>query len=214
MIHLIRYRMGQRMDNNTLENDVLWEHVEWIFYHFTVWSDKPEITWFRKAFNALEKDGLCKYNDRYREIEVYLRCIALGMMYGDFCQLAWQEYSDHESMVNEVLEVFEGDCLRLGVMLNERALLLDGKDDEILCNVVIYLASDQRMKCYDAILKEYKDPTNLFCGLMISREEGNDQNMISDDVFEEYIGEDGCKSLYNEMQDAFQYVFHMIAIDS
>lgn len=66
---------------------------------FSVWVDQPEMSWAEQNWYVLASVGLTEYepDDLAGEYRVYFRLLVLGGIYRDFCDRAWEEYSDRET---------------------------------------------------------------------------------------------------------------------
>jgi len=61
---------------------------------FNVWVDQPELTWVKRASQVLTNAKLTTYQTELERYQVLFRLLALGGIYSDFCDAAWEEYSE------------------------------------------------------------------------------------------------------------------------
>ena len=75
-------------------NDLDWSVVDRLAkLAFDIWTGQPELIWAKKAFDVLAAAGLVEDTDAFsRQIAIF-RVLALGGIYRDFCDAAWQERS-------------------------------------------------------------------------------------------------------------------------
>ena len=89
----------QKMDQNDSPNSntggglVEWEDIaEAAARIFNVWIEKqPELEWAKTAWQHLREHGRTRYSTDVDWHVVQCRLLALGGIYRDFCQLAWDE---------------------------------------------------------------------------------------------------------------------------
>ena len=58
------------------------------------WEEGREEYWFRKAWDILGRQGLTAYGNNAEKATVLVRAEALGMIFEDFCQRAFEEEPD------------------------------------------------------------------------------------------------------------------------
>lgn len=173
----------------TEQQTIKWDEIKPMITRFTVWSTFPELAWFKKAWHGLIAAGMADYSNDEQRHWVYIRAVALGMMYGDYCQLEWDEYCDDDSSINELYDVDDISQVRIGNMVDEHHWI-DGCDErEQFCSMVLELVAEIRLEVYDAIEKEFGDVCLLYAGLFLSREHETDHENLSkriNDVFDQH----------------------------
>lgn len=194
------------------KHTIEWEEISPLILRFTVWSGTPELSWFKKAWNGLSTIGLTQYSNDEERHWVYVRAITLGIMYGEYCYLEWDEYSDASSLLTEVYWDEDISHTRIGNMVEKNFVIALVDEQELFYNVVMDLVSQMRLEVFDAISRGFGGDVRLYTGLYISREEGNDQENL-DERFEDAI--DASYSPKGR-EEAFQYVVNasMQAIDA
>ncbi|HQH53731.1 MAG TPA: hypothetical protein PKY01_14980 [Candidatus Hydrogenedentes bacterium] len=157
---------------------ISWDEIEPLISRFTVWVDSPELVWFAKAWRGLAAAGLTAYSNEEEKHWVCIRAVALGIMYGEYCYLEWEQYCDPPSCIYELYHDEEMSHVRIGNMADREFETNEAEDMELFCLAVLDLVSQVRIEVYDAICKEFGDPTTLYAGLYASREEDNDQENL------------------------------------
>jgi len=182
---------------------ITWEEIKPIIANFYVWADQPEIGWFQKAWKSLDAAGLTNYTTDVDRHWVVVRGIALGIMYDDYCDLEWDEYSDPSSCISELFWDETINHVRIGAMA-AAAVDPDTSDvQSLFVEAILDLVSEVRLNVYDALVKGFGDVTLLYAGLNASRLEGNDQENL-EAVAESLFDESGC--LVAGRDEAFAYV--------
>ena len=193
------------------QRHIKWEKIKPVINNFTVWHGCPEIAWFQKAWNGIQKAGLADYTNEEERHWVIIRGITLGLMYNEFCQLAWDEYTDDESLIAELQWKHSLSLFRLGNMVDKNFKVTEADDSQLFFHAISELEGTRRLEVYDAICAEFENSAMLFVGLWISREEGNNQNMIKS-LAEEILEDTDTDP--NKIE-AFGYVISgMIAVDA
>ena len=182
---------------------ITWNEITPIIRHFCVWSDQPELGWFRKAWKSLDAAGLTSYTTDVDRHWVLVRAIALGIMYHDYCDLEWDECFDPSSYIVELLWDDMISHVRIGAMA-AAAVGPDTSDAQSLfVEAVLDLVREVRLSVYDALTKGFGDATLLYVGLKLSRSHDIDQENL-EAVAESVIHESGC--LIDGRDEAFAYV--------
>jgi hypothetical protein len=182
---------------------VTWDEIKPIIERFCVWANQPEICWFQKAWKSLDAAGLTDYVTDVDRQWVLVRGIALGIMYGDYCELEWGECFDPESSIAELYWDGTVSHVRVGAMA---AAAIDPDEfdaQSLFVAAILDLVGEVRLGVYDALIKRFGDAVLLYAGLNVSRSQGNDQENL-ETVVENLFDESGC--LVNGRDKAFAYV--------
>jgi hypothetical protein len=187
------------------ENDgtITWAEIKPIIERFCVWTDQPEIGWFQKAWKSLDAAGLTHYTNDVERHWVLVRGIALGIMYDDYCDLEWDEYSDPASCIGELFWDETISHVRIGAMAAGAVDPEDSDAHSVFVEAVLDLVGEVRLGVYDALVKGFGDSALLYAGPNASRLEGNDQENLAS-VAESLFDESGC--LVDGRDEAFAYV--------
>lgn len=182
---------------------VSWEEIKPIIDNFCIWVDQPEISWFRKAWTSLEAEGLTNYTTDVERHRVLIRGIALGVMYGGYCDLEWDEYSDSSSCISELFWSKAISHVRIGAMATDVVDPNVFDAQSLFIEALLHLVSEVRLGVYDALVKGFGDTVLLYAGLWASRSDDSDQENlqpIADHLF------DGSGFLVDGRDEAFAYV--------
>lgn len=76
--------------------NVEFEEVEDIFGSYNAWCRSKEELFYRKAWDELTKGGMTSYNNAVEQTRVMIRAFTLIMIYGEFSELAFNEYWFYE----------------------------------------------------------------------------------------------------------------------
>lgn len=180
-----------------------WDEIEPIIRKFYVWQNQPEKPWFQKAWKSLHEAGLDTYDTDIDRHWVIIRGAALGVMYNDYCDLEWDEYSDPSGCVSELFWEETINHLRIGAMATD---WIDPNGDDahsLFTDAVLGLVAEVRLPIYNALLASFGDTVLLYAGLWGSRSEGTDQDnleTLADSLF------DQSGFLIKGNPDAFAYV--------
>lgn len=72
-----------------------WADVEGVAkLAFHIWTGQPELAWAKRAWQILGDAKLTTYDNEPEHYQVLFRMLVLGGIYSDFCDAAWQEYSE------------------------------------------------------------------------------------------------------------------------
>lgn len=181
---------------------ITWEEIVPFLYQFTVWSNAPELPWFKKSWKGLIAAGITSYSNDVEKHWVYIRAITLGIMYGGYCHLEWDECYDERDLIRELYWDDELDQDQILNMLGENIDLNDIGKQDAFCSIVIDSVDKVKFEVYDALVKEFGDPATLYVGLFISRERGNDQENLDERFHDAFDGSYSPKG----RDEAFQYV--------
>jgi len=128
---------------------------------FDVWIGQPELAWARKAWAALERRGLTLFSNELERTRVLIRAMALGTIYREFCDLAFDDAWDTE-------------------------FKLDDDDDEsgLLESALYSLIDDERGDICKALCEEFGGESMLFVSLCNSMYHEKGQESDPDDIDE------------------------------
>ncbi|HHV97849.1 MAG TPA: hypothetical protein GXX37_15555 [Clostridiaceae bacterium] len=70
--------------------------VKELFKVYQIWSGDKELLWYQKAWKVLDKGGLTEYRNYIEKRLVIIRAFTLIMIYGEFCELAFNECFNYE----------------------------------------------------------------------------------------------------------------------
>jgi hypothetical protein len=158
------------------------EHVEWedvrplAHEAFKVWSTDWQYHWAREAWSILADKGLTSYQGGLERAEVYLRMLALGCLYRDFCDLAADErhYREDWVWVEEVglsADVFHPLTLGMMIGTDGERLLSEADDlpeDGSYQSIIEPLVDEQRRVVHQALVEGYGSPHVLWAMLQLT----------------------------------------------
>jgi len=182
---------------------ITWDEIKPIIENFCVWVDQPEIEWFKKAWKSLDAAGLTDYTTDVDRHWVLVRGIALGIMYDDYCDLEWDEYSDPPSCISELYGDELINHVRIGAMATDAVDPNEFDAHSLFETAILDLVGEVRLGVYDALVKGFGDVALLYAGLWVSRSEDNDQQNL-EAVAEHLFDESGV--LVDGRDEAFAYV--------
>ncbi len=182
---------------------VEWEEVSDIFRQFCLFVDEPEMRWFRKAWQGFVQAGKASYENDVEKHWVLARAVALGMMFIEFADRAWEEHRDVEPILLE-LTAYEDtfNLVRLGSMADRDCLSDEGDESELFVEALGNLVSRCRHEVYDTLVTVFGNPATLFVSLWLSSNPGIKVGDYSDEVFEDVVGHD----LTPQKLDAYDFV--------
>lgn len=184
-------------------DEISWEEAEEMFELFTVWHCKPEMRWFEYVWRKFAQLGLTNYADQNERQLVLVRLVTLGIMYQEFCQKAFDEICDDDSMYGEVYHWEDGfDPIRLGTMVDREYIGPDSDKWESFNEAIAYLVYKNRLSVYDHLVKAFGDPTELLVSLWLSMDEDVPIGQYPEDLYDCVVN---CEVTGNKL-DAFQYV--------
>ncbi len=143
---------------------------------FNVWGGNPELRWAERAWDVLATAGLTRYTGQADRLRVYIRFLALGAIYRDFCYLAFDEYTEPEygdwicDPPYDEVGILE---FRLGQIVGEAA----ESDEEyverstLIANVVPGLIGEERGTVAQGLVKGFGNISSLFVSLWRSKDE-------------------------------------------
>ena len=103
---------------------ISWETAKEMFEEFTVFVNNPEMRWFEKAWKGFIVNGLSFYSDEKEKYWILARIITLGIMYNEFCEKAWDEKCDQDTLILEFFYENEDmfNLVILGNMIDKKYL--------------------------------------------------------------------------------------------
>lgn len=139
---------------------------------FSVWTGQPELHWAKAAWGHLAHAGLTEYDiadTNVEEVKVYVRLVALGMIYHDWCCAAYEECVD--PILTFWLEDLPTDDweFHLGRLVGKMALAIDEKVS--IEDGVRLLAHEERQKVVKALLDGFGGESGLFIALWRSAQD-------------------------------------------
>jgi hypothetical protein len=105
---------------------------------FNIWVEHPELKWAELAWKALDEQSLTRYSNQLEKQQVLVNLLALGFIYHEFCQLAFDETSHFDEQISNLLESFEDNDLYIssyfmGVILKSESNLYQLELTSIEC---------------------------------------------------------------------------------
>jgi hypothetical protein len=178
---------------------VSWSDVQSLCEVFAVWQNRSETTWFEKSWQFLSEARLNEYSNDAERHWVYIRAIALGMMYLKYCNL--------ESRGGKLVSLFENELLshvRIGSLAGPKFKLGISDDRQLFEAALIELARIVQASVYGAILTGFGGSVLLYAGLWGTSNPETDYNYL--DILAADIFDLDGKQVQGS-QDAFQFVF-------
>ena len=170
---------------------VKWEDVRELAEEcFKVWGSDWQYHWAREAWSILDDAGLTSFDGIIERAEVYLRMLALGCLYRDFCDVAADERHEREDWMWATEVSLEDDVLHpfvLGMMIGRKGeQLLESADciPEHYQAVVESLVDKRRREVSGALLSAYKSEAVLWAMLRLTTltDLADDENSDEDPV--------------------------------
>jgi len=154
---------------------------------FSIWIGQPEIAWARKAWSVLVAAGLASYSNECERYQVFFRFLALGGIYADFSDVAWEETVDSYEY-GYWAEPFDLDPLVIG-QLYARHPHWSPDDDLEEYDILVSLVEAQRHTVVAALVKVFGGTSQLYASLWNSRKDRNvddkeDEGLLSATPFE------------------------------
>lgn len=122
------------VDNET--DRVEWEDIETIARElFKIWEGRPELSWARHAWGALDSAGLTSYSTEVERSQCLIRLLVLAAIYHEFCVRAfgegdsggWQEVVDLADLTGDGFPRF--DAFTLGQLAERSGIDVDNGPD-------------------------------------------------------------------------------------
>lgn len=168
-----------------------WEQASDIFRCFTLLVDESELRWFKYVWKGFIKNGLASYVNDIERHWVLARIVTVGIMFNEFCELAWEEKCDADSLVLELRDFDDlFNPVLLGNMVEKNYLSEDGQESELFIEAVKYLVYKSRGQVFDALCKIFDHPTSLFVSLWLSPEVEIAVGKYSDELLDNTLNQD------------------------
>ncbi|MCL2190308.1 MAG: hypothetical protein FWC16_14885 [Defluviitaleaceae bacterium] len=141
---------------------LMWQDVNKFFAEKKIWVSGLEMYWYQYTWYLLEEANLTIYNSLSEKLAVYNRMYAIVKIYADFCEAAFDEYSDVDVYFEE---------------------LADDRDEQNIYNDLIQ--DDDSMRTIFDILKTKLGQEGVFYSLWITNCSDDLNNPI--DTYKDYI---------------------------
>jgi hypothetical protein len=130
---------------------------------FRVWDTEWQYLWAQEGWSVLADQGLTSYDGFLDRAEVYLRVLALGCLYRDFCDIVADEHHDREDWmwIDEVglqADVFHPLALGMMIGTDGESRMIEAEklpEDGYYQSIIEPLVDQQRRPVYDALLAAY-----------------------------------------------------------
>jgi Putative DNA-binding domain len=156
---------------------------------FNIWVASPELKWAEDAWSKLDLRGLTSYKNELEKYIVLARFLALGTLYHEFCQFAFEEMAniDYSSWA-EALDA-EGLFLspfRLGQLLGssfmiEEEICDSSSEQNLLPKFIGSLVEQQREIVVAALANGFGSESLLFAYLWLSPRSIDQEDYDEDD---------------------------------
>jgi hypothetical protein len=131
---------------------------------FRVWTGARELDWAKESWEALAKRGLTSYSDQVERTLVFVRLMALGGIYLDFCELAFEEIHDaaYTMWASDLcLNTFRvAQCVGSQFSKDEEA-----DDDQLLEDALRNLMDQARSDIHEVLRSRFGDDSLLLVSL-------------------------------------------------
>jgi hypothetical protein len=134
---------------------------------FSVWMGQPELIWAKRQWDALARFELTTYQDEFDRYAVLFRLLVLGGIYRDFCDAAWDEYS--EPNYADWAEPLGLDPFTIGQLY---ARLPDWEADEEITKdeALEALVENERAAVVAALMRSFGSVSGLYASFWTSRD--------------------------------------------
>lgn len=143
---------------------------------FNIWVGKPELKWAEDAWTKLDLEGLTSYKNELEKHLILVRFLALGTLYHEFCQFAFDEMASvdylswAEALDNEELFL---SPFRLGQLLGssfmpEEEICNRSAEQSLLPNFIGSLVEQERTIVVAALINGFESESLLFAHLWLS----------------------------------------------
>lgn len=192
------------------------EQAEELFGRFTIFTDAPEMRWFKKAWKGFIKNGSASYTDEFEKQWVLARVITIGIMFNEFCEKAWEVGGDRDTLLSELFwqEKREFNLVILGNIV-ERDWFSDVAElteQESFVEALEYLIYKSRIVVYDNLCKVFNNVSELFVSLWLCPDAKIKVGDYSEELLDSVLNDGGD----NNKMAAFDYVMNgrMFASDA
>lgn len=167
--------------SSTKKQVITWADISsWAYNMFNVWVSDGQHRWAEYAWNFMVKAGLADYKNEIERHIVMLRLITLGIMYREFCEVAFDEHFDIDSLVYEDWLDNEDFCrIRIWQLVGREFLANEPIEDEddMMNYAIIRLTDELRDNVYRALRKGFGDDLRLFISMYLTcqcRDDGSE----------------------------------------
>ena len=168
-----------------------WDEATDVFEVFCVFASSPEMRWFKRAWKGFIDAGKASYNNEVERHWVLARIITLGIMFKEFCDKAWDEKFDVESLICELLwDEDRFNTIILGNMVESDSISDDASQSDSFVEAICDLVYRCRIDVYNTLRKVFQDETTLFVSLWLSPYENIDVGDYSDELFDSIVNQD------------------------
>lgn len=183
-----------------------WEQAKDIFEKFTVFMDEPEMRWFEKVWKSFIKNGLASYANEIDKYWVLARITTIGIMFNEFCNKAWDERFDEDTLLMELFWELEGKINRviLGNMVEPNWLSKDAvlTEQDSFIDAMSCLVYKSRVDVFNALCKVFGGSSELFVSLWLSPEANIEVSHYPDDLLDSVLN----VNLTGNKMKTFDYV--------
>jgi len=160
---------------------------------FCVWMGQHELIWAKQQWDTLSRLKLTAYQDEFDRYSVLFRFLVLGAIYRDFCDAAWEEYS--ELNYSDWAEPLGLDAFVVG---QHYARMPDWEADEEITKdeALDALAENERTAVVDALMRALGGVSGLYASLWNSREAA-EQGQADDAEPDAEPDDDLCDDTYD-----------------
>jgi len=156
---------------------------------FNIWLGSPELKWAEDAWSKLDLEELTSYENELDKHIVLIRFLALGTLYHEFCQFAFEQMANidysswAEALDSEILFI---SPFRLGQLLGSSFMLEEeiydsSTEHSLLPEFIGSLVEQQRAIVVTALVNGFGDESLLFAHLWLSRRSLDEENEENDD---------------------------------
>lgn len=159
-----------------------------IFASYTIWSGGKELLWYKKAWSALEKDGLTTYEKSIDHTVVLIRAFTLIVLYQEFCDLAFGESFFYE--LTDWQDYSGLNAFRIGQLIlqkgNDFSEYDDYEDDEALEAAFLELIENERHRVFDSLCKiDIGRESTLFVAMYLTAIDMSEEDYDDIDIEDE-----------------------------
>ena len=150
--------------------------TDWAYNMFNVWIGDGQHLWAEYAWNLIINAGLADYRNEIERHVVMLRLITLGIMYREFCEVAFDEYFDIDSLVYDWLDNEDFCQIRIWQLVGREFLADETIEDvdSITNYAILCLTDDLRDDIYKVLRKGFGDDIRLFISMYLTSQYSDD----------------------------------------